>query len=184
MAKAQVVSDTGTRCSSTSAAGQPPHSVGSAVAAAAGGNSLTAHILAHNVANQFRDAGSKFTGASTEVWSVHVAEYESIARDYCMTSDQRYMDLHNVLAGVAKMYYLKSVQRHTTNFAVAVAMIENENNAPVKPMQINSQRATHHIRSLVAARQNLEVALATTYRLILMMAPQVPANHSGDSHNV
>lgn len=49
---------------------------------------------------------------------------------------------------------------------------------------MRNQLHSHRTSALVAAWKLLEAALATFYRLIMTMAPQVPASHSEDSHKV
>lgn len=87
----------------------PSSSAGSAPVASPGGGNHTSDSLAHNVATRFRDLRAKCPGASKQVWYEYEAEYQSMSR-YCgLTSDQRYMYPHNMLAGDAKRYYLNTV---------------------------------------------------------------------------
>lgn len=62
-------------------------------------------------------------GISKEVWSEVVFQYESMACAYGFISDQRYMYLHNIVAGDAGRYYLNALQGHSNDCTGAVAMI-------------------------------------------------------------
>lgn len=140
--------------------------------------------VAHNVAMRFREPTSKFSGAAGQTWSEYVSEYQSMARDYELSPDQRFRFLHNILAGDAKRFYLNNVQGHAATFSEAVSMVEAEYNSQVKQMQVKNRLASHRMSAHVAAGQTEAEALVSTYQLILRLAPQLPVSHRADPHKV
>lgn len=63
-------------------------------------------------------------------------------------------------------------------------MVEAEYNSPVKQMQVKNLLATQRMNALVASGQTQLVALASTYKLILKLGPQVPLSYRGEAHKV
>lgn len=148
------------------------------------GSYNNSYRVAHNVAMRFKYESSKFSGDIGQSWNEYVAEYQQVSRDYNLTERQKLQFLHNLFIGDAKRHYLDSVAPHCHNFNHAVEEIGNEYNSSVRQNRVRNVLNTLRLQDKLGESQDEGQALATVYKIITKLAPQVPMSHRGNAHKV
>ena len=105
---------------------------------------------AHNIGMRFKESYAKFSGSPGESWLEYVAEYQQVARDYCLGPPQKLQYLHNILRGDAKRFYLDRVDGYATGFQHAVSMVEVEYNSLVRPNGVKTYVSNLRMSSFAA----------------------------------
>ena len=147
-------------------------------------NHTSSEKVAHNVAMRLKDKDKKFSGDLGESWMEYVDDYLQLCRDYSLSPTQKLQDLHNLLRGDAKRYYLDKVDVNATSFQQATQMLESEYNSAVRQTRVKNYLNTLRVASFVAQGTDISAALAKVYKSISQLPRQAPRSHQGDAHIV
>lgn len=72
---------------------------------------------------RLKDDDSEFSDDTTECWDVHLDNYRKIARDYCLTDEQKLQFLYDIQSKDAKRFFNIAVAPHAATFQQAVDQI-------------------------------------------------------------
>ena len=121
--------------------------------------------IAHNVAMRFRT--DKFTVDIGESWNEYVAEYQQVHMDHNLGNQQKLQYLHNIIEGDAKRFYLNNVQPHVNTYAIAVELINQEYNYPVRQNTVKNILSQLRLCNKLGENQDEDEALAKVYRVYI-----------------
>ncbi len=85
-----------------------------------------------------RFRADKLIGDIGESWNEYVAEYLHIARDSNLSNQQKLQNLHNIVGGDAKRFYLYVDLPNVSTFNHAVELIVHEYNSIVRQNRVKN----------------------------------------------